>query len=374
MKRLFLYIVLIANLGECLYAQTSSQNYIVTTVPTQAVSNPAVLTDDGSSSANAITTIEYFDGLGRSSQTVQKAITPTSADLVSGIEYYDPFGQVYRHWLPGKVAANSGAYVTDFSTPSANTNGGDSKPYVTTEYDGSPLNRVTGQSGPGVDWYNNNKKKTIAYTTNGSNVKYFYVEGTQLKCNSTYTSATLYGQKTTDEDGKTVEEFTDKQGRKVLSRMTDAVTGNHDTYYVYDDLGNLRYVLPPMAADALGTDTDGFGEGTNTPLDQYGYIYHYDDLKRCTEKKLPGCKPILMVYDLADRLVALQDGNQKLNGQWTVNKYDVFNRPLYSFITTNTQAQITSALGSNPINETLGTDNLTGGYTLTGNIPVTANS
>ena len=49
---------------------------------------------------------------------------------------------------------------------------------------------------------------------------------------------TLYGITSTDEDGKTVTEYTDKLGRKILIRAN----GNCDTYYVYDDLNNLRYV------------------------------------------------------------------------------------------------------------------------------------
>src|ERR1035437_9311187 len=69
-------------LSFCLSAQTSTQNYIVGTVPYQATTDPATLID-----ANSNTTIQYFDGLGRTSQTVQRAITPTTADLVSGIEY-----------------------------------------------------------------------------------------------------------------------------------------------------------------------------------------------------------------------------------------------------------------------------------------------
>ncbi len=303
----------------CLSAQTSTQNYIVTTVPYQKVSDPTTLTD-----ANSNSTIQYFDGLGRPSQTVQRAIAPAGADLVSGIRY-DDLGRDYQHWLPGKVVGNNGAYVTDFGTPAVSSNG-DASPYATIEYDGSPLNRVTGQYGAGVDWYNNTKKKTIAYTTNDSNVKHYYVDGTQLKCDGFYSAATLYGQKNTDEDGKTVEEFTDKQGRKVLSR----VAGDHDTYYVYDDLDNLCYVLPPLAADAMGASQSAFSESAGSTLYNYGYIYHYDGQKRCTEKKLPGCDWIYMVYDLADRLILSQDGNQRLKAQWTVNKYDSFKRLLYS--------------------------------------------
>jgi len=140
---------------------------------------------------------------------------------------------------------------------------------------------MTGQYGAGAAWYDAGKKKANEYTINGSNVKYFYVEGSTLKCDNTYATGTLYGQKTTDEDGKTLEEFTDKLGRKVLNR----VAGDHDTYYVYDDLNNLRYVLPPLAVDALGTNLSGFDESSGSTLGLYGYIYHYDGQKRCMEKK-----------------------------------------------------------------------------------------
>src|SRR5690606_17287343 len=46
----------------------------------------------------------------------------------------------------------------------------------------------------------------------------------------------------------TVEEYTDKQGRVVLERAfneKDAALEMLSTYYVYDDFGNLSFVLPP---------------------------------------------------------------------------------------------------------------------------------
>ncbi|MBP1640244.1 MAG: hypothetical protein H6Q17_1827 [Bacteroidetes bacterium] len=311
-----------------LQAQTTTQNYIVTTVPYTEVSNPASLSD-----TNSNTTIQYFDGLGRPSQSVQKAITPAGADLVSGI-VYDDYGREKQKWLPGTVAGNNGAYVSDFGTASISTNGSDSSPYATTEYEASPLNRVTGQYGAGADWYVAGKKKSIEYTTNGSDVKLFTVDNDQLKCSGTYGAATLYGQKTTDEDGKTVEEFTDKQGRKILSRVADT----YDTYYVYDDLDNLRYVLPPSACNALG---DGTYANTTDVLAQYAYLYTYDGRKRCITKRLPGCDWIYMVYDQTDRLILSQDGNQRLKNQWTVNKYDIFGRLLYSGIANNSSNRAT---------------------------------
>jgi hypothetical protein len=369
LTNLLIYIFCLSSINvSCVKAQSNDRNYILSITPFQGVTNTSSLTD-----ANSNTTIQYFDGLGRPVQTVQKAITSGAKDLISLTEY-DQFGRDAVKWLPVPANVNTGAYTTpsDFTSLWNTQYGSSERPYATTEYEPSPLNRVTAQDGPGADWYSSNKKKSITYTTNASNnVKQYSVNSTQLVCGGYYDAATLYGQRTTDEDNKWVEEYTDKLGRKVLSRTYDSTYGNHDTYYVYDDLDNLRYVLPPSAADNINSTSD-CGEATGTPLDLYGYIYHYDGRKRCIEKKLPGCAWIYMVYDLADRLTASQDGNQHTKGQWTVNRYDQFNRLVYSFIATNSQAEITSAFGGMPVNETLNGNATTGGYTLTGSASLTA--
>lgn len=45
----------------------------------------------------------------------------------------------------------------------------------------------------------------------------------------------------------------------------------HDTYYVYDDYGNLSFVLQPMYQD-------------NKNLSLYAFQYKYDERNRCVEK------------------------------------------------------------------------------------------
>ena len=167
--------------------------------------------------------------------------------------------------------------------------------------------------------------------TNESEVKCFYVDGNnQLIGQSTYSPATLYKTTSKDEDGKQITEYTEKQGRKVMERR--GTSDYADTYYVYNDLGQQAYVLPPLAADALGS---GIYSETTDAVKKYGYVYKYDESGNCKYKKLPGCEPIYMVYDKADRLILSQDGNQRARipaSQWTVTKYDVFGRVLYTGI------------------------------------------
>lgn len=92
---------------------------------------------------------------------------------------------------------------------------------------------------------------------------------------STYAAGTLFKNGLTDENDNTT--YTDLQGRVVLKRGpgTEHVEV-HDTYYLYDDYGNLRYVLPPAAEGA----TDA------TTLAQLCYQYDYDHRNRLISKQL----------------------------------------------------------------------------------------
>ncbi len=49
----------------------------------------------------------------------------------------------------------------------------------------------------------------------------------------------------------------------------------HDTYYVYDQFGNLTYMIPPLV------------NNTASQLDGLCYQYKYDHRNRLLEKKLP---------------------------------------------------------------------------------------
>ncbi|HHT22355.1 MAG TPA: hypothetical protein GXZ87_03435 [Bacteroidales bacterium] len=307
MKRI-LFLIFFAVIGWIQsFSQTFDQNYIMSCVYNYNTSN----------GTDSIKSIQYYDGLGRPVQTVQKGITPQGDDLVTLTEY-DEVGREYKHWLP-KTNNGSGAFVPvgtfkDIGEPLYN---GDSRPFSETIYEPSALNRVTAQKGPGAAWESH--PITTSYQTNaGNEVKQFVLSGTKsISYTGYYSAATLYKTETADEDGKTTTEYKDKLGRVVMQRQSS----NVDTYYIYNDLGQLAIVLPPLAADA---------NGSNDAINKYAYVYQYDERGNCIYKKLPGCEPIWMVYDKADRLVLSQDGNQRPKGNWIVNKYDMLGRVLYT--------------------------------------------
>ena len=76
-------------------------------------------------------------------------------------------------------------------------------------------------------------------------------EDPSFKDDGLYTTGELYKTITKDENwtssqgkDKTTEEYKNKQGKLILKRTYNNLKA-HDIYYVYDDFGNLTYVLPP---------------------------------------------------------------------------------------------------------------------------------
>jgi RHS repeat-associated protein len=278
------------------------------------------------SSGNGRVTKDYYDGLGRHTETVAQGQSPTGLDIVSFNEY-DALDRPVKQYLPISYS-NSGNYLAPSTFQStASTFYSDSYPYSETIYESCPSDKPIKQFGPGGVWRNNDSAVKKEYTTNSNtapyNCRYYEVlsSGLGLYLEGNYTSGDLFVVKTTDEDENVSLTFTDKEGRLILERRMKWSTP-YDTYYVYDIYGNLAFVLPPAASDALTeTDTNWY-IGSNSVLQQYAYHYRYDQRNRCIVKKLPGCGNIQMTYDTADRLSTRQDGN----GITTYYEYDNFGR------------------------------------------------
>ena len=314
MKKIYYILLLFLLCIPAGYAQTdNSRNYVKTTVYTD------------STATNGLTTVGYLDGLGRPVQTVQKAISPTQKDVVTALEY-DDAGRDYRHWLPTPTANNTGDYVANYSSLAA-TVYGQPEAYSQSFYEPSPLNRVSSQRGPGTAW--NNHPIVIQYGTNTASevIQFGVTNDNKLQKTGYYSAQTLTKTTSADEDGKQTCEYKDMLGR-VLLRRAIAEAGNHDTYFVYNDLGQMCFVLSPEASDLLSSMSAPTAPTNDNPLGKLGYAYRYDPKGRCIVKKLPGCDSISMVYDQTDRLVMSQDGNQRAAGKWSFTKYDALGRAI----------------------------------------------
>ena len=304
-------IVVFLSLFVGVWGQSANQNYI------------NVRVHMNNSGGTYLDNIAYYDGLGRPVQVVQKGITPAGDDLATLTEY-DGMGREYRQWLPVPFTS-TGDFVNSASFTSAAIGYySDSNPYAETLYEPSPLNRTTGQKAQGTAWHS--QPTDISYQTNtAGEVARYVVNGIgQLQRSGSYAAGTLYKTVVKDEDGNPATEYKDKLGQVVMTRQAS----NYDTYYVYNDLGQLSYVLPPLAADGL--NSLGIILDDNSMLIKYAYVYKYDNRGNQTYKRLPGCEPVYMSYDKAGRLILSQDGNQRPSDQWMLYKYDVLGRLLYT--------------------------------------------
>jgi hypothetical protein len=327
--------------------------------------------DDGMYYLDAV---QYYDGLGRPSQTVQAGITPSGSDLVV-LQTYDDFGREDKTYLPAIAADNSGAFVTDFTSKSSSTYNNtaynavaDAAPYSYPVYENSPLNRTLKQFGPGKNWHDNDRAIQTNYLCNEANTYPKYTVSDDktdagITRSGYYAAYELYVTEIKDEEGNTSYEVKDKLGQVVYIRQMDGTSPLH-TAYVYDSFGNLRAILPPHAVDNL---TSGSWTEDTQLFKDYVYASKYDSRNRCIAKKIPGADWVYYVYDSADRLIFSQDGEQRKTGEWSFSIPDVFGREVLSGICRNTLSYSENPLAGTTVKgERVNATNAYKGYSLSG--------
>ena len=314
-KTIITLLMCAAGIGAA--AQTSSQNYILTR---------RMINETAGDYTDLVT---YYDGLGRPFEEVTKHARQGSVtERHATLQEYDYLGRPVRSWLPASVVIDYNAPATLKSYAQGSDKGyNDTRPYTETVYELSTADRVMMQYGPGAAWYSahpvsdeyTGNPVATQYTTNTASgvqsCKVYGVSGNSLTGGSTYhTAGTLHVVKTTDEDGRVSYTFTTGDGLTLLERRMNGTAEQLDTYYVYDNLGRLRFVLQPMYQSTASTD-------------QYAFEFRYNEKGLCTYRKNPGAQYVTYEYDWKDRLAYTQDGVQRSSGKWTFYTYDGVGRP-----------------------------------------------
>ncbi|QES88763.1 DUF6443 domain-containing protein [Rhizosphaericola mali] len=369
--RLFAFLILLLCISTVVNAQTSAQNYIATwsaMAPEASATN--LLTRPGK---DVQLGVQYFDGLGRPMQTVIRQgslITgATAGDLVTPIEY-DSYGRQSKNYLPYAASATDAGFKSSATSAQSTfyASGNPSSPvagqgenlfYSQTNFELSPLDRPIKTLAPGNSWLGAAKGVATGYYANTTadgvriwNVTIGSSSGSILSSYaslSTYGVGQLYKTITTDEADKQVIEFKDKDGLVVLKKVQltgsadDGSGQGHDgwlcTYYMYDDLGNLRCVIQPEGVKTLSSSGWVLSQTTNAKvLSEQCFRYEYDGRNRMTIKKVPGAGPVYTVYDARDLPVMVQDSTLRALGTWNVTKYDNLNRPYKTYQTSNSTA------------------------------------
>ncbi|TGX81885.1 hypothetical protein E5358_09115, partial [Palleniella muris] len=261
------------------YNESGNCNYIMT---------ETMLDETGN---NKKTEMAYYDGLNRPVETVVNGLN-TSGYYAAAYTEYDDRGRERKAWLP-VVSGMTHDFVPSSSLESlGQSTYSDNYAYSLKTYD--ILDRPVKEMMPGEAWHSGNKGVAYEYLTNAANSVKRYdapCDKISLVKDGYYPPNALAAVKTTDADGHTVEVFSDFEGRKILERRN----GDNDTYFVYNVLGQLRYVLTPQ-----------YQAEEKKAL--YAYEYRYDDQGNVVKKILPGCEPTKYLYDSHGRLIAMQDG------------------------------------------------------------------
>jgi RHS repeat-associated protein len=331
---------------------TPKINYIRTWEPRKPESDSAAVASAARTVPEVLQTTQYFDGLGRPLQTVAKGVSVAGKDLVAPV-VYDAVGREqyqYLPYVPKTGNTSDGKFkTTPFAQQAAFYQDGTLAPgaagetiyYSQTAFETSPLSRELSKYAPGNSWAKEggNRAVQLQYLVNktADSVRIWTMpaSGNIPSSPGIYVPGTLTKNVTTDEGGSQVVEYKDMDGQVVLKKVQlaqspgNAHVGWLCTYYVYDQLYNLRFVIPPRAVELVNSTWN-----LAAVADGLCFQYQYDHRQRMTVKKVPGAGPVHMVYDVRDRLVFTQDSVQraKTAKEWLVTFYDALNRPVMTAI------------------------------------------
>lgn len=304
-------------------------------------------------------TVTYIDGLGKTIQTHMMQATPGLKDQVI-FSQYDELGRSPEQYLPFGISNNDGALINNPISAQQSFYNAEFPDYSSqalfaeTDFEASPLNRVLEQGAAGDAWQI--ERNAGVSTKNGhtvqANFRSNYFDPLDASTNvdqvlrwhysplvdkfsviAHYSNNELSVIESIDENKSRILEYTDKLGRVILRRAeVDGNTSNSlpqswaNTYFLYDDKGNLRHVIQPEGLVAL--QANGYNLNGATVKDEFLFSYKYDELNRLIEKKVPNAAKVQFVYDQLGRVVFTQDGNLSEAGQWMATKYDEIGRPI----------------------------------------------
>jgi len=292
----------------------------------------------GLSTTNKQTTRTYYDGLGRTLQTVVVGASPLNNDMIQPMAY-DNLGRQAISYLPyaGQSADTAGNYrgnAISTAQPAFYNQTGqylvaiDAAPYTQKVFENSPLQRMlqAGMVGNGFQPVSGQHYKTLSYRYNKSsdgNILIWNPDGT-FTSNNFYAVNTLTVIDAKDEDNTETLTFTDLAGRVILKRQL-LIDDDLDTYYIYNNAGMLAYIVPPQATSLLAVNSYNLSA---TPLSNMVFKFTYDTMGRLIEKTVPAKGIVYTVYDPMNRPVLIQDANMLANNQWNYIKYDAKGRAI----------------------------------------------
>ncbi|GCC50443.1 hypothetical protein SanaruYs_06580 [Chryseotalea sanaruensis] len=315
-------------------------------------------------------TFTYSDGAGKPLQSISVASSPSLNDVIQPA-YYDALGRPERSYAPYTIGATGGAFQNNalaqqeafYSNTNDKVADEFTRPYSAVVYDPAP--GVSEVKNIGAAYANKSTFARVRLNDAGV-VREWTINANGLPVsNNTYAAGMLAYQETEDTENFKTRSYSDWLGRTVMTESETTENRWAITYYVYNEYGNVLYVIPPAAATNYTPD--------QAYADRWYFQNRYDDQQRKIASKTPGAGWVYTAYDQWDRVVLTQDANQRSKSprEWSFVKYDAFNRPIVTGIyktnetnEANVRSAVAAAAGRyETTNETAV------GYTLTSTFP-----
>ena len=215
-------------------------------------------------------------------------------------------------YLKSGLPMNPKAVISVSVASAASSYYGDDRPWSVTSYEPSQRGVAVATLKAGSAWHTGDHKATVRRRVNNAGTykcaRYEVGSDGSIQFKGYYATGALTVDESTDEDGVKILTYTDFRGNTVMRKQ-----GSSGTRYIYDDYGDLRYILPPDMSDTSYP-------ASSAALLSKAYIYRYDDRGRLVYSKIPGRGPSEYVYDDAGRLVAENDAD--LGSRWRLHFYD----------------------------------------------------
>ncbi|MBL7840584.1 MAG: hypothetical protein JNJ75_10620 [Cyclobacteriaceae bacterium] len=292
-----------------------------------------------------LTSIAYLDGVGRVLQQVSVRSSADGKDIVSPVEY-DSWGRSSKTYLPYKASTTNGSFHSAYQYEQQNFYqlttdkvADDNSAFAATVYDTSPLGRVVEQGGVGQASQpggGHTSKAEYQFNTSTDQVRKFFTNGAST---SYYPANALNKVKSTSPDNNHSITFSDGSGNTILVRQQIAATVEGvytdylETYYVYNDLGQVNFIISPKGVEKLKANSWVL---SSVIKDSYCNQFKYDSKGRVIEKKVPGQAWQYVIYDPLGRVVLTQDGMLRPDNKWMFIKYDYKGNAVMTGIHTNT--------------------------------------
>ncbi|WP_126243752.1 DUF6443 domain-containing protein [Chitinophaga rhizosphaerae] len=306
--------------------------------------------------------VHYADGMGRVIQSIAQQASVSGKDIVS-VNVFDQFGRSEVDHLPYVAATTSqttGTFRTDANTAQPNflkTLMGADKNYFysTRQSESGPQSRYSISKLPGNAYVGSNVsgKEELRFNTPVDAVRIWTIGDNAADYPvgaGVYSTGTLTVTTIVNPEGNRKREYRLKNGLLICSReYPSAITEEHQaltTYYVYNELNQIRCIIPPLAEKYSRQYPDfNASAATIATAKSLCYKFVYNERGDRISQQQPGAEfEDEFIFDARGRLVFSRNAQLRSRnlGEWVLTLYDPLDRPVIIGLYKNASATYTS--------------------------------